>query len=65
MAKKSKKQPGGTPATVALTAAWTAFTVHAYDHDPASPSYGRKPPRPWASPPTGSSRPWWRTWTAP
>ncbi|MER6020555.1 Cys-tRNA(Pro) deacylase, partial [Streptomyces anulatus] len=41
MAKKPKKQqPGGTPATVALTAAGTAFTVHAYDHDPSSPSYG-------------------------
>ncbi|MEU6838795.1 MULTISPECIES: Cys-tRNA(Pro) deacylase [Streptomyces] len=43
MAKKSKKhQPGGTPATVALTSAGTAFTVHAYDHDPASPSYGEE-----------------------
>ncbi|MFJ2433308.1 Cys-tRNA(Pro) deacylase [Streptomyces anulatus] len=43
MAKKPKKQqPGGTPATVALTAAGTAFTVHAYDHDPARPSYGEE-----------------------
>ncbi|MEF9910242.1 Cys-tRNA(Pro) deacylase [Streptomyces sp. NPDC017201] len=43
MAKKSRKQqPGGTPATVALTAAGTAFTVHSYDHDPASPSYGEE-----------------------
>ncbi len=43
MAKKSRKnQPGGTPATVALTSAGTAFTVHAYDHDPASPSYGEE-----------------------
>lgn len=42
MAKKPKKQSGGTPATVALTAAGTAFTVHAYDHDPASPSYGEE-----------------------
>ncbi|WP_411078569.1 Cys-tRNA(Pro) deacylase [Streptomyces sp. cmx-18-6] len=42
MAKKPKKQPGGTPATVALTAAGTPFTVHAYDHDPASPSYGEE-----------------------
>ncbi|WKX69809.1 Cys-tRNA(Pro) deacylase [Streptomyces sp. XD-27] len=41
MARKSKKQSGGgTPATVALTAAGTAFTVHAYEHDPAAPSYG-------------------------
>ncbi|MBL1285540.1 Cys-tRNA(Pro) deacylase [Streptomyces sp. NPDC057067] len=43
MAKKSRKQqPGGTPATVALTAAGTAFTVHSYDHDPATPSYGEE-----------------------
>ncbi|MFJ1746796.1 Cys-tRNA(Pro) deacylase [Streptomyces sp. NPDC088116] len=43
MAKKSKKQQsGGTPATVALTAAGTAYTLHAYEHDPASPSYGEE-----------------------
>ncbi|MFF5722161.1 Cys-tRNA(Pro) deacylase [[Kitasatospora] papulosa] len=43
MAKKARKQqPGGTPATVALTTAGTAFTVHAYDHDPSSPSYGEE-----------------------
>ncbi|MFE3324112.1 Cys-tRNA(Pro) deacylase [Streptomyces sp. NPDC059176] len=42
MAKKTKKQQGGTPATVALTAAGTSFTVHAYEHDPASPSYGEE-----------------------
>ncbi|MEE1793235.1 Cys-tRNA(Pro) deacylase [Streptomyces sp. BE308] len=43
MAKKPKKQQsGGTPATVALTAAGAVFTVHAYDHDPASPSYGEE-----------------------
>lgn len=42
MAKKSKKQQGGTPATVALTAAGVQFTVHAYDHDPAHPSYGEE-----------------------
>ncbi|MGI5399640.1 Cys-tRNA(Pro) deacylase [Streptomyces sp. CA-135486] len=41
MPKKPKKS-GGTPATVALTTAGTAFTVHAYDHDPASPSYGEE-----------------------
>ncbi|MFI6683557.1 Cys-tRNA(Pro) deacylase [Streptomyces sp. NPDC050485] len=40
MAKK--KQSAGTPATVALTAAGTAFTVHAYEHDPASASYGEE-----------------------
>ncbi|EFL31480.1 transcriptional regulatory protein [Streptomyces viridochromogenes DSM 40736] len=43
MAKKSKKQQaGGTPATVALTAAGVEFTVHSYDHDPAHPSYGEE-----------------------
>lgn len=40
MAKK--KAAGGTPATVALTAAGTSFTLHAYEHDPASPSYGEE-----------------------
>ncbi|MFI1099880.1 Cys-tRNA(Pro) deacylase [Streptomyces melanogenes] len=40
MAKK--KAAGGTPATVALTAAGTEFTVHAYEHDPASASYGEE-----------------------
>ncbi|MEU3250499.1 Cys-tRNA(Pro) deacylase [Streptomyces sp. NPDC006997] len=44
MAKKSKKQQqsGGTPATVALTTAGVPFTLHAYDHDPAHPSYGEE-----------------------
>ncbi|MFD7895928.1 Cys-tRNA(Pro) deacylase [Streptomyces sp. NPDC059743] len=43
MAKKSKKQQsGGTPATVALTTAGTAYTLHAYEHDPASASYGEE-----------------------
>lgn len=47
MAKKQKKQQkqpgtGGTPATVALTAAGTDYTVHAYEHDPAHPSYGEE-----------------------
>lgn len=43
MAKKSKKQQaGGTPATVALSAAGMEFTVHAYEHDPAHPSYGEE-----------------------
>ncbi len=41
MGKKPRK-PGGTPATVALTAAGTEFTVHAYEHDPASASYGEE-----------------------
>ncbi|MFD9566912.1 Cys-tRNA(Pro) deacylase [Streptomyces sp. NPDC059994] len=43
MAKK--KASGGTPATVALTAAGTEFTVHAYEHDPASASYGEEAAR--------------------
>lgn len=30
----------GTPATVALTSAALPFSMHAYDHDPAAPSYG-------------------------
>ncbi|MFD8206323.1 Cys-tRNA(Pro) deacylase [Streptomyces sp. NPDC059695] len=42
MAKKQRKNSGGTPATVALTEAGTPFTVHAYEHDPASPSYGEE-----------------------
>ncbi|MFF1404189.1 Cys-tRNA(Pro) deacylase [Streptomyces sp. NPDC058294] len=42
MAKKQKQQPGGTPATVALTAAGVDFTVHAYAHDPSHPSYGEE-----------------------
>ncbi|MET8979817.1 Cys-tRNA(Pro) deacylase [Streptomyces sp. NPDC004539] len=42
MAKKPKKQAGGTPATVALTAAGVPYTVHAYEHDPAHPSYGEE-----------------------
>ncbi|MGC5362535.1 Cys-tRNA(Pro) deacylase [Streptomyces sp. DT24] len=46
MPKKTKKQqPGGTPATVALTSAGTSFTVHAYEHDPASASYGEEAAR--------------------
>ncbi|MFD7435170.1 Cys-tRNA(Pro) deacylase [Streptomyces sp. NPDC059861] len=44
MAKKPKKnqQSGGTPATVALTAAGVDFTIHSYDHDPSHPSYGEE-----------------------
>jgi Cys-tRNA(Pro)/Cys-tRNA(Cys) deacylase len=38
MAKK--KTTGGTPATVALTAAGVEHTAHAYPHDPRSTSYG-------------------------
>jgi Cys-tRNA(Pro)/Cys-tRNA(Cys) deacylase len=35
-----KRVSSGTPATVALTQAGVTFTVHAYEHDPAAPSYG-------------------------
>ncbi|WNM34511.1 Cys-tRNA(Pro) deacylase [Streptomyces sp. Li-HN-5-11] len=43
MSKKAKKQQaGGTPATVALTAAGVEYTVHSYDHDPSHPSYGEE-----------------------
>lgn len=38
MAKK--KQPGGTPATVALSAAGIDHTLHPYEHDPRATSYG-------------------------
>lgn len=36
----AKARSAGTPATVALTQAKVPFTVHAYEHDPAAPSYG-------------------------
>lgn len=36
----TRKPVGGTPATVALSQAKIAFTVHTYDHDPAASSYG-------------------------
>jgi Cys-tRNA(Pro)/Cys-tRNA(Cys) deacylase len=44
MAKKPKKnqQQGGTPATMALTSADVPYTLHAYEHDPAHPSYGEE-----------------------
>lgn len=48
MAKKKQKQGsggGGTPATVALTETGTAFTLHSYEHDPATPSYGEEAAR--------------------
>jgi Cys-tRNA(Pro)/Cys-tRNA(Cys) deacylase len=34
------KTTGGTPATVALTRAGIAFTLHEYAHDPRASSYG-------------------------
>ena len=39
MAKRDRA-PGGTPATVALTAAGIAFEVRSYEHDPRAASYG-------------------------
>lgn len=39
MAKKNRAA-GGTPATVALTAAGIHFEVRAYEHDPRATSYG-------------------------
>lgn len=36
----AKKSSGGTPATVALTRAGVAFTLHDYAHDPRAQSYG-------------------------
>jgi Cys-tRNA(Pro)/Cys-tRNA(Cys) deacylase len=35
-----RRQSGGTPATVALTSAGVAFTLHEYAHDPRAESYG-------------------------
>lgn len=43
MAKKARKQQAGaTPAIVALEKAGTVFSVRAYEHDPAAPSYGEE-----------------------
>jgi Cys-tRNA(Pro)/Cys-tRNA(Cys) deacylase len=36
----ARRDPSGTPATVALTAAGVPFTQHAYEHDPAARSFG-------------------------
>jgi len=36
----ARKPSGGTPATVALTRAGVAFTLHEYAHDPRATSYG-------------------------
>jgi Cys-tRNA(Pro)/Cys-tRNA(Cys) deacylase len=40
MAKKAAGAGGGTPATVALTRAGIAFTLHPYEHDPRAESFG-------------------------
>ncbi|GAA0407533.1 Cys-tRNA(Pro) deacylase [Streptomyces luteireticuli] len=43
MGKKSGKSgPGATPAIVTLEKAGVPFSVHAYEHDPAAPSYGEE-----------------------
>ncbi|WP_370418780.1 Cys-tRNA(Pro) deacylase [Streptomyces sp. QH1-20] len=43
MAKKARKQQSGaTPAIVALEKAGAVFSVRAYEHDPATPSYGEE-----------------------
>jgi Cys-tRNA(Pro)/Cys-tRNA(Cys) deacylase len=36
----ARPRRGGTPATAVLDRAGVAFTLHAYDHDPAAESYG-------------------------
>ena len=41
MAAKNR-QATGTPATALLTQAGVEYTVHAYEHDPSAPSYGRE-----------------------
>lgn len=40
MARSAPSGSTGTPATAALAAAGVPFTQHAYDHDPAAPSFG-------------------------
>jgi Cys-tRNA(Pro)/Cys-tRNA(Cys) deacylase len=40
VAKNSKSAGAGTPATVALARAKVPYSTHAYEHDPAAPSYG-------------------------
>ncbi|GAA2043312.1 Cys-tRNA(Pro) deacylase [Streptomyces carpaticus] len=44
MAKKKRQGggAGGTPATVAASAAGVRFTLHAYDHDPGVASFGEE-----------------------
>jgi Cys-tRNA(Pro)/Cys-tRNA(Cys) deacylase len=38
--KKTKSSTGGTPATLALDAAGTAFTVHTFEHTPGVTDFG-------------------------
>jgi Cys-tRNA(Pro)/Cys-tRNA(Cys) deacylase len=37
-----KRNAGATPATLALSAAGIAFTLHEYEHDPRAGSFGRE-----------------------
>ncbi|MEU6868203.1 Cys-tRNA(Pro) deacylase [Streptomyces sp. NPDC046876] len=41
-AGRNRTGAGATPAIAALAAAGVEFTTHAYDHDPAHPSYGQE-----------------------
>ncbi|WP_326599525.1 Cys-tRNA(Pro) deacylase [Streptomyces sp. NBC_01803] len=43
--RRHRNAAGGTPATVAASRAGVAFTLHAYEHDPAAPSYGEEAAR--------------------
>ncbi|NJP67061.1 Cys-tRNA(Pro) deacylase [Streptomyces spiramenti] len=45
MGRGKRSAGGGTPATVAATAAGVAFTLHSYEHDPAAGSYGEEAAR--------------------
>ncbi|MFX4295235.1 Cys-tRNA(Pro) deacylase [Streptomyces bohaiensis] len=45
MGRGRRTAGGGTPATVAASAAGVAYTLHAYAHDPAAPSYGEEAAR--------------------
>lgn len=45
MGRGKRSAGGGTPATVAATAAGVAYTLHSYEHDPAAPSYGEEAAR--------------------
>ncbi|RCG33015.1 Cys-tRNA(Pro) deacylase [Sphaerisporangium album] len=42
MSKTKSKGGQGTPATVALTQAGAAFSLHPYDHDPNAQAYGEE-----------------------
>ena len=58
------KSRGGTPATVALTRAGVAFTLHEYAHDPRATSYGLEAAEALGLDPDRSSRRCWPRSTA-